>query len=90
VQGAPIATSISRFVQLGVYVAVVVSLQHHYHRDGWGRWLARSKRCWGKACSMRVLGMFLQLAIPGGTQAVALEATPGVALPYRQIRPQGT
>ncbi|GIL79039.1 hypothetical protein Vretimale_55 [Volvox reticuliferus] len=71
--GAPIATSVSRFVQFFVYLAVALGLQHKYHPGGWGRWAARSKRCWSKACSFRVLSMFLQLGISGGCM-LALEA----------------
>ncbi|EFJ45087.1 hypothetical protein VOLCADRAFT_94573, partial [Volvox carteri f. nagariensis] len=62
--GAPIATSVSRFVQLFVYLGVVLALQHKNHPGGWGRWLARSRRCWSKALSPGVLYMFMQLGIP--------------------------
>ncbi|GLI65958.1 hypothetical protein VaNZ11_009639 [Volvox africanus] len=71
--GAPIATTVSRFVQLSAYLAVVLGLQHKYHPGGWGRWMARSRRCWSKACSPRVLAMFLQLGLSGGCM-LALEA----------------
>ncbi|EFJ42410.1 hypothetical protein VOLCADRAFT_97490 [Volvox carteri f. nagariensis] len=71
--GAPIATSVSRFVQLFVYLGVVLVLQHKNHPGGWGRWLARSRRCWTKALSPGVLYMFMQLGIPGGCM-LALEA----------------
>ncbi|KAG2490596.1 hypothetical protein HYH03_010989 [Edaphochlamys debaryana] len=72
-RGAPIATSISRFVQFFTYVGVVGYLQNKHHPGGWGRWLARSKRCWAKACSPRILAMFLELGLPGGCM-LALEA----------------
>ncbi|KXZ51860.1 hypothetical protein GPECTOR_11g298 [Gonium pectorale] len=56
-----------------VYLAVVAYLQHRHHPGGWGRWLARSRRCVRKALSPRILGLFLQLGIPGGCM-LALEA----------------
>ncbi|KAG2423378.1 hypothetical protein HXX76_015344 [Chlamydomonas incerta] len=72
-KGAPMATSFSRFVQFFVYVGVVVVLQHRHHPGGWARWLGRSRRCWAKALSPKILGAFLSLGIPGGCM-LALEA----------------
>ncbi|KAG2434531.1 hypothetical protein HYH02_012198 [Chlamydomonas schloesseri] len=72
-KGAPMATSFSRFVQFFVYVVVVVTLQHKHHPGGWKRWMDRSRRCWAKALSPRILSAFLSLGIPGGCM-LALEA----------------
>lgn len=51
VQGAPMATSLSRFVQLLMYLGTISYLQSKHHPSGWSRWFALSSRCFTKALS---------------------------------------
>ncbi|MEW5299861.1 MAG: hypothetical protein WDW36_002834 [Sanguina aurantia] len=71
--GAPIATTISRFLQFFIYVAVVAYLQNKAHPGQSKRFLRRLSRSSAQACTPKVLWLFCQLGLPGGAM-LALEA----------------
>ncbi|MEW5319657.1 MAG: hypothetical protein WDW38_010799 [Sanguina aurantia] len=70
--GAPIATTISRYLQFLIYVAVVAYLQNKAHPGQSKRFLRRLSRSSAQACTPKVLWLFCQLGIPGGAM-LALE-----------------
>ncbi|MEW5319658.1 MAG: hypothetical protein WDW38_010800 [Sanguina aurantia] len=62
--GAPIATTISRFLQFFIYVAVVAYLQNKAHPGQSKRFLRRLSRSSAQACTPKVLWLFCQLGLP--------------------------